>query len=145
MVLVAGMRKILLGLVPLALVGVILWGVTGNGYANEVTDRLEWKGKEIVLVEKSGECWIRDSETEAKVDTKLPAPCRFLRQNGDSIQYETYEDVGTVFIFVGKPATDIDYSEYSDIEPEEQCSRYSRGLMVSAEGELSLSKECFQG
>lgn len=140
MVLVVGMKKLLLGLIPVALTGVI-----GDGYANEATDRLEWEGRDVVLLEQNGQCWIQDSEAEVKLNTKLPAPCRFLRRDGNAIQHETYEDVGTVFIFVGKPATDVDYSDYSGIEPEAKCSRYSRGLIVLPEGELSLSKECFRG
>jgi|GEM_PF-5567654 len=135
-------KRISLGVLLAAIVMSVL---LVKAWSSDITDRFQWDGQEIALITDDGQCHVRFGVDDQKLNTGLPGPCRFVRKGTESVQYETYDDVGAVFIMVGPPASDINYEDYRGISADSACSRYSRGLIVNEDGRIELSKECYRG
>lgn len=117
------------------------------GAADEppATDTARVGKAQLTLLDKDGRCVAWERNSGVKIDMKISAPCRFVREPTDNqgrAQWYTYPKVGHVVLVSGKPLASLPDEYKGTYSATEGCSDQQRALMISPSGVVKPSAMC---
>ncbi len=108
--------------------------------AAQMTDQVNLNGETLQLFAEKGQCLLAKSGTDLRWQTKLAAPCRFVRRKNGALINFSYPKKGVVIVIAGAPASQKYLAKWPRVTLADQCADQAQGVIVDG-AVLTISKD----